>query len=376
MTRPVAGGLAVLAVAAAAASAQRTPVFRTGLDLVNVTVTVRDGKGGLVSDLTQEDFVVREDGRPQALEIFAPAARPEDRQELALSLGMLFDTSESMRKDLKLSQESAVRFLEAIPRARDLMLIFFDRDIRISRYNSENQQGIFGRILDAKGEGYTALYDAIAVYLSRMVVPGRKTLVVFTDGDDTTSQVSAQEVEALVRSCDAVIYPVAFAGAYRSGSAEALRAHAFLHSIAALSGGRVFQPTASRELAGIYQSILDELGTQYVLGYVSDNSKRDGRFRKIVVELKRPGLKVRHRTGYDGPKDPPPPSRRKTRASPDRRAIHEPRAMVIGDRPRERRLRRDGFRPTAAGRAATRPCARARAGASAARAGGRRPRST
>ncbi len=307
MTRPVAAGLAVLAVAATAASAQRTPVFRTGLDLVNVTVTVRDGKGGLVSDLTQEDFVVREDGRPQALEIFAPAARPEERQELALSLGMLFDTSESMRKDLKLSQESAVRFLEAIPRARDLMLIFFDRDIRISRYNSENQQGIFGRILDAKGEGYTALYDAVAVYLSRVVdIPGRKTLVVFTDGDDTTSQISAQEVEKLVRSCDAVIYPVAFAGAFRAGSAEALRAHAFLHSIAVLSGGRVFQPTASRELAGIYQSILDELGTQYVLGYVSDNPKRDGKFRKIVVELKRPGLKVRHRTGYDGPKDPPP----------------------------------------------------------------------
>ena len=221
MTRPVAAGLAVLAVAAAAASAQRTPVFRTGLDLVNVTVTVRDGKGGLVSDLTQEDFVVREDGRPQALEIFAPAARPEERQELALSLGMLFDTSESMRKDLKLSQESAVRFLEAIPRARDLMLIFFDRDIRISRYNSENQQGIFGRILDAKGEGYTALYDAIAVYLSRVVdIPGRKTLVVFTDGDDTTSQISSQEVEKLVRSSDAVIYPVAFAGAYRAGSAD------------------------------------------------------------------------------------------------------------------------------------------------------------
>jgi len=117
LTRPVAGGFAVLAVAAATASAQPTPVFRAGLDLVNVTVTVRDGKGGLVPDLTAEDFVVREDGRLQPLDIFAPAARPEEREELALNLGMLFDTSESMRKDLKLSQQSAVRFLEAIPRA-------------------------------------------------------------------------------------------------------------------------------------------------------------------------------------------------------------------------------------------------------------------
>ena len=298
----------MLALAAATASAQPTPVFRAGLDLVDVTVTVRDGKGGLVSDLTVDDFVVREDGRPQRLEIFAPAARPEEREELALNLGMLFDTSESMRQDLKLSQESAIRFLDAIPRARDLLLIFFDRDIRISRYNSENQQGIFGRILEAKGEGYTALYDAIAVYLSRVAdTSGRKVLVVFTDGDDTTSQVAPQEVQRLVRSASVTIYPVAFPGAHKANTADALRAHSFLHSIAGLSGGRVFQPTASRELAAIYQSILDELGTQYVLGYVSDNAKRDGRFRRITVELKRPGLKVRHRTGYDAPKDRPPP---------------------------------------------------------------------
>ena len=308
MTRLVAGGFAVLALAAATASAQPTPVFRVGLDLVNVTLTVRDGKGGLVSDLGAEDFVVREDGRPQKLEVFAPAAQPEEREELALNLGMLFDTSESMRKDLKLSQESAIRFLDAIPRARDLLLIFFDRDIRISRYNSENQQGIFGRILEAKGEGYTALYDAIAVYLSRVAdTSGRKVLVVFTDGDDTTSQVAPQEVQRLVRSSSVTIYPVAFPGEHKANTADALRAHSFLHSIAGLSGGRVFQPTASRELAAIYQSILDELGTQYVLGYVSDNAKRDGRFRRITVELKRPGLKVRHRTGYDAPKDRPPP---------------------------------------------------------------------
>ncbi len=220
---------------------------------------------------------------------------------------MLFDTSESMRKDLKLSQESAIRFLDAIPRARDLLLIFFDRDIRISRYNSENQQGIFGRILEAKGEGFTALYDAIAVYVSRIAeTPGRKVLVIFTDGDDTTSQVPPHEVQRLVRSTEVTIYPVAFPGAHRPSSADALRARSFLVSLAEASGGRVFQPAASRELAGIYQSILDELGTQYVLGYVSDNPKHDGKFHRITVELKRPGLKVRHRPGYEAPKDEPP----------------------------------------------------------------------
>ena len=350
MTRLRAGAIA-LAVAAVPASAQRTPVFRTGLDLVHVTVTVRDGGGGLVSDLAAEDFVVREDGRVQAVEVFGAAAGqihtgeraprtadlhctrcgevvhvtegqtvPEcprghrtfdigEREELALNLGLLFDTSESMRKDLRLSQESAIRFLEAIPRARDLLLVFFDRDIRLSRYSSENQQGIFERILETKGGGFTALYDAIAVYLSRVAdTPGRKVLVVFTDGDDTTSQVPPQEVLRLVRSSDATIYPVAFPGEHRPGSSDALRARSFLQSLARLSGGRVFQPTASRELARIYQSILDELGAQYVLGYVSDNPARDGKFRRITVELARPGLKVRHRTGYDAPKEAPPNS--------------------------------------------------------------------
>jgi VWFA-related protein len=109
----------------------------------------------------------------------------------------------------------------------------------------------------------------------------------------------------MVRAGAAVIYPVAFPGDQRPGSDAALRAGAFLQSLADLSGGRVFRPTASRELAAIYQSILDELGTQYVLGYVSDNPARDGKFRKITVTTSRGALKLRHRPGYDAPKDEP-----------------------------------------------------------------------
>lgn len=306
MTRLVAGTFAGLGFFAAQALAQKPPVFPVDLDLVNVTVTVRDEHGGLVSHLGQDDFTILEDGRPQRVRLFAPAATEEERAELVLNLGMLFDTSESMRKDLRLSQQSATRFLEAIPRARDLLLVFFDRDIRISRYNSENQQGIFSRILETQGSGYTALRDAIAVYLSRVVdTPGRKVLVIFTDGDDTTSQVPPQEVQRLLRSSEVTVYPVAFPGEGRPNSTDALRARSFLHGLAETTGGQVFQPTASRQLAAIYDKILDELGSQYVLGYTSDNSSRDGRFRRITVELKRPELRVRHRRGYDAPKDEP-----------------------------------------------------------------------
>jgi Ca-activated chloride channel family protein len=317
--RSWAGGVAFLALGAAAAGwaaaradGQRTPVFGVGLDVVEVTVTARDAGGGLIGDLRADDFVLREDGHEQEILVFAPAARPEDREELALNLGMLFDTSESMRKDLRLSQESAIRFLDAIPRARDLLLIFFDRDIRLSRYSSENQQGIFGRILETRGEGYTALHDAIAVYLSRVSeTPGRKVLVVFTDGDDTTSRFTSDEVVRMLRSSSVTVYPVQFAGEHRRDTTEALRARSFLAQLAVSSGGRVFQPHASKELAAIYESILEELGNQYVIGYVSDNPARDGKFRKITLESKRPDVKLRYRPGYQLPKDPPPPKPKK-----------------------------------------------------------------
>jgi VWFA-related protein len=111
----------------------------------------------------------------------------------------------------------------------------------------------------------------------------------------------------LLRTSEVVtVYPIEFVGERRPGSTEALRAHAFLAALAEATGGRVFQPHASKDLAAIYQSILDELGSQYVIGYVSDNPARDGKFRKITLEAKRPDVKLRYRPGYQLPRDPPP----------------------------------------------------------------------
>ncbi|MCG6924783.1 MAG: VWA domain-containing protein [Acidobacteria bacterium] len=306
MSRALLVAFASLAVVASAPATQDAPVFEVGLEIVNVTVTVKDQDGNLVSDLPVEDFVVTEDGREQTLELFAPASDPTEREELALNLGMLFDTSESMRENLELSQASAVRFLDSIPRARDLILIFFDRDIQISRYNSENQQGIFERILETEGQSYTALYDSIVAYLSRVIdTPGRKVAVIFSDGDDTISSVRPADVIHLVRSTNVTIYPVAFPAERGLGSQSAIRARAFLGELAKTSGGKVFRPGAYRELAGMYNEILDELGGQYVLGYVSDNPARDGKYRRLKVEIRRPGLRIRHRPGYNAPVEPP-----------------------------------------------------------------------
>jgi len=285
---------------------QTSPTFAGGLELVKLTVTARDASGRLVTDLGREDFLVFEDGRPQKVEVFAPAVVAGKGTEswdeaLSLDLGLLLDTSESMISELRLSQESALRFLEAIPRARNLLTVFFDHDIRISRYDNEHQQGLIDRILEIKGGGNTALYDAIAVYLSRASFSaGRNVMVLFTDGEDTTSRLSLGETLRLVQSSSVTIYPIAFVGGFPTGSRRAITSMAFLRQLAELTGGQVFSPSSSRDLGAIYDKILEELATQYVLGYVSDNHRQDGKFRKVKVEISGRSLRVRHRTGYYG----------------------------------------------------------------------------
>jgi len=305
MSRTLSTGFAPLLPALCAllapgsAFAQKVAVFGSGVDVVNVTVTVRDEHGKLISDLLPDDFVIYENGKAQDVQLFAPAAREGNEQELGLNLGMLLDTSESMKAQIKLTQQSATRFLESIPRARDLLMIFFDQDIRISRYNSENQQGLFERILEMKGSGNTALYDAISVYLARVSESnGRKILVLFTDGEDSTSAISLAETLALVRSSGVTVYPIAFNGNFGMGSNRYVSARAFLNMLAEASGGLVYSPVASRDLSTIYQKILDELSNQYVLGFVSDDPRLDGKFRKLRVEVRAKGLRVRHRLGY------------------------------------------------------------------------------
>ena len=302
--------LAAVALAATLASTpspaedRRAPeaVFPTRLEEVHLTVIVRDASGRLVSDLKPDDFVVLENGRPQAVQLFGRAVEPGQEEALALDLGLLMDTSASMLQQLKLSQEAAVRFLEAIPRARDLVTVFFDDDIRLSRYNSENQQGLFERIADAKGGGNTALYDAISVYLSRVQdSSGRKVLVLFTDGEDSRSALGLGEILQIIRSSGVTIYPIAFMAGFPPGSARALRSKSVLEQMAELTGGSVYSPRSSKDLAGIYTRILQELQSQYVLGYVSDDQARDGKFRRLKVDVAGKGLRVRHRSGYFAP---------------------------------------------------------------------------
>lgn len=290
--------LFALALAVPATPPPQPPVFRAGLDLVYLNVVVHDQQGRLVRDLSARDFQVSEDGRPQKIEVFGRAYEPGQDDLMALDLGLLFDTSESMLAELKLSQEAAVRFLESIPRAHDLLTIFFDSDIRISRYDSESQQGLFDRIQAAKGGGQTALYDAVAVYLSRVEdSPGRKVLVLFSDGEDSNSTLTREEMLQLLKSSSVTVYVIGFRGSATPGSVRALASLATLRAMAAVTGGALHQPQGSRDLGDIYGRILSDLEAQYVIGYAPSGGPAGARYRKLKVSAG-PGLKVRHRDGY------------------------------------------------------------------------------
>lgn len=302
-----------LALPSAGSAAQDPPfkprvplTFATEARTVNLTVTVRGMDAKLMKDLTVADFTVFEDDKPQPIQYFArvfdPSRADDEGQEgapdpTAIDLGMLFDTSTSMAEVLRLSQNAASQFLESIPRARELTVVFFDSDIRLSRFSGEGQQGLFDRLQKAKSSGMTLLRDAIAVYLSRISDdPGRKIMVLFTDGEDSKSEISVPELRDLVRSSTVTIYPIVFGGKYTSSSAG-LTANALMKDLAEMTGGEVFTPKTFRDLTPIYDSLLDELAAQYVIGYIPQENPSPGEHR-LRVEVNRPGAKARHRRGY------------------------------------------------------------------------------
>jgi Ca-activated chloride channel family protein len=285
----------------------RVPLtFAAEARTVNLTVTARGPDGKLLRDLTQGDFKVFEDDKPVEIQYFArvfdPSRAGDEGQEgapdpTAIDLGMLFDTSSSMEEVLRLSQNAASQFLESIPRARELTAVFFDSDIRLSRFSSESQQGLFSRLQKSKSGGNTLLHDAIAVYLSRISDdPGRKIMVIFTDGEDSKSLVTIPELKDIVRSSTVTIYPILFSGKYSNNTAG-LQAKALMRELADMTGGEVFSPTSFKDLLPIYEGLLDELAAQYVIGYIPQENPAPGEHR-LRVEVSQNGARVRHRRGY------------------------------------------------------------------------------
>jgi Ca-activated chloride channel homolog len=276
-------------------------VFHSGIDLVRFSVAVLDAKGNLVPGLTADDFQVIEDGKPQTITFFAAGESLDARPPL--HLGLLFDTSESMTDDLRFSQTAAVKFVNSLPEASDVTFVDFDTEVRVARYSQNDFPRLVERIRSTRPQGWTALYDAMGVYLDgASSQDGEKVLVIYTDGGDTRSNVMFRDVMDMLKASDVTAFCVGLLDNQPSSVKTEQRLR--LQDIAAVTGGQALFPSSKEQLDDMYGKIVEEVHARYSLGYLSTNPKTDGAWRKVDVKLSRQGLKnvrIRTRSGYFAP---------------------------------------------------------------------------
>ena len=274
--------------------------FRTGTEVVSLGVTISDKKASFLTDLTRDDLEIFEDGKKQTIEYFA---RGDQDAAPDLHVGLLFDTSGSMDADIKLSRSAAVKFLNTLSDAKDITLVDFDTEVRVAKYGQLDFPRLVERIRARKPNGFTAMYDALGVYLdSAAEQTGRKILVLFTDGGDTRSTIRFGDVLTLVRASDVTVYSVGFLE-NQPGSVRAEQ-RLRLTQLASESGGEAFFPFQMKQIEEAYDKILMQIRAQYSLGYVSTNTAADGSWRKVEIKIRRPDsrdLRVQSRKGYFAP---------------------------------------------------------------------------
>ena len=304
MFRPLFVGISLILAAGVLAprpGIAQKPTFRAGTDLVSLGVTVSDRRSNFLTDLTRDDLEILEDGKTQAIEYFARGDAVDAAPEL--HVGLLFDTSGSMGADIALSRSAAVRFLNTLPEAKDITLVDFDTEVRVAKYGQQDFPRLVERIRSRKPSGFTAMYDALGVYLDgASSMQGRKILVIFTDGGDTNSAIRFGDVVTLVRASDVTVYSVGFL-ANQPGSVRTEQ-RMRLTQIAGESGGEAFFPSEMKQIEQAYDRILAQIRAQYTIGYISTNTATDGSWRKVEIKLRRPNardLRVQTRRGYFAP---------------------------------------------------------------------------
>ena len=283
---------------------QAQPVFRSSVDLVHLGVTVVGTDGQVVSGLTAEDFVIKEEGREQGIAYFSRGL-DSDLETMPFHLGVLFDTSGSMDRDVAFAKTAAIRFLRSLDFSVDMTLVDFDTEVRVSRYGPLDFPRLVERLRGQNTGGMTALYDALGVYLDgAFAQDGRKILLLYSDGVDTQSRLLRNELLDLVRASDVTVYAIGFQTQRRP--TERLKERLRLEEIVGLTGGRCYFPNSLDELDEIYAQIRNELAARYSLGYVSTDPTTDGAWRRVSVRLadSRPeleGARIRAREGYFAP---------------------------------------------------------------------------
>jgi VWFA-related protein len=298
------------------AKQQEPPTIRVGVSLVNIFATVRDRSKRIVPDLAKDDFRVFEDDREQKIDFFSRETN------LPLNMGILIDTSPSQEDVLRVEQEVGAQFVRTVMQKQDLAFVFsFDQEVdMLSDFTGSAEQveralnrarafaprtppGVQGPLpVPARG---TRFYDAIWLACKQRLASevGRKAVVVLTDANDQGSKVSLNEAVEAAQKSDTVVHIILISDyewyARRGygvgyGESEAKK-------IAQETGGLSIAVRNEKDLKKAFEQISEELRTQYTLGYYPTNPARDGKFRKLKVEVKHDGMRVLARRGYYAP---------------------------------------------------------------------------
>ena len=256
------------------------------VDVVHVTASVTDADGRFVKDLPRQRFRVYEDAVPQDITYFAA-------ENVPLEIIVAVDVSGSMTGAMPQLKQATKKFFGALrPDDRVTLIGFNDNVFTLARPSADLATRL--RAVDRLApRGGTALYDVVVQAVDQLGRhPGRRVLVVFTDGEDLNSHVPARVAEDRLEASDVILYPI---GQGRAEESKQLRV--VLERLARKTGGRAFFQSAE-QLETAFGDIVEELSNQYLLGYVPKKANRDGEWRTVRVEVSDSALKVRARQGY------------------------------------------------------------------------------
>jgi Ca-activated chloride channel family protein len=274
----------VLFAAGLAHAAQKA--LKVDVDLVMVNVAAMDADGRPVTNLKAESFQVFEDKIEQKIRYFSSEAAP-------VSLGIIFDISHSMEKKLSFAKDAAVKFLETGTPEDEYFLVEFSNRAKIAEGFTTDITRLRDKLSLVPAQGNTALYDAVYLGLAQLKKGQnpKKALLLITDGEDNHSRYSRGDIREFVREADAQIYVIDLG-------------RALVGELAEMTGGHSYHASVG-DLADICEKIALELKSQYVIGYESTNTNKDGKFRKVRVRVTPPEgmlkMSVRTRDGYYAP---------------------------------------------------------------------------
>jgi len=262
------------------------------VDVVQLTAVVTDGDGRFVSGLKAEDFKVFDNDRPQKITSF-------QSENISLELVVAIDVSSSMRAALPKVKESAKRFLEGLRPGDQVSLLGFNDNVFTLAPRSRDQAARVKAIDLMRAWGGTALYDVVLNGLNLLGrYPGRRAMLLFSDGDDQSSHASLEAAVARAEASDATMYVIGQGRAIRAPELQTI-----LRRFATISGGQHFFTEDVTKLDRFFEEILQDLSNQYLLSYAFPDSDRDGRLHAIRVQVGDGKYHVRAREGYRLSKD-------------------------------------------------------------------------